>query len=147
MIVSTKGRFALRLMVDLAQHAEEEKCSLKEIAERQDLPLKYLEQIVAMLNKAGLIRSTRGYRGGYHLNKPAADYTAGEILRATEGSMLVLPCLDGEQPPCEQRGTCVTLPFWSGLQNAIDSYMDSVSLEDLILQYEEASAEGEHYVL
>ncbi len=146
MIVSTKGRFALRLMVDLAQHAGEEKCSLKEIAERQGLSLKYLEQIVAMLNKAGLIRSTRGYRGGYHLNKPASDYTAGEILRATEGNMLVLPCLDEDQPPCEERRSCVTLPFWSGLQNAIDSYMDSVSLEDLIKQFEISSKEGS-YVL
>ncbi len=136
MIVSTKGRFALRLMVDLAQHAGEENCALKDIADRQGLSVKYLEQIVALLNKAGLIRSTRGYRGGYHLNKPAAEYTAGEILRATEGSMLVLPCLDVDLPPCEERGSCVTLPFWSGLQKAIDDYMDSVTLEDLIAQYQ-----------
>ena len=147
MIVSTKGRFALRLMVDLAQHTDEEACSLKEIAERQGLSVKYLEQIVAMLNKAGLIRSTRGYRGGYHLNKPASEYTAGEILRATEGNMRVLPCLDEEQPPCEQKGNCVTLPFWTGLQNAIDSYMDSVTLEDLISQYKEAAGEKGSYVL
>lgn len=134
MLVSTKGRFALRMMVDLAQHVQEEKCSLKEISSRQNISLKYLEQIVPLLTRSGLIRSMRGSRGGYHLSRRPDQYTVGDILRATEGSMLTLPCLDVNAPPCGRQEACVTLPFWSGLQNAIDSYIDSVTLEDLLLQ-------------
>lgn len=134
MLVSTKGRFALRMMVDLAQHVQNEKCSLKEISTRQNISLKYLEQIVPLLTRSGLIRSMRGSRGGYHLSRRPDQYTVGDILRATEGNMLTLPCLDENAPPCNRRNECVTLPFWSGLQNAIDGYIDSVTLEDLLLE-------------
>lgn len=134
MLVSTKGRFALRMMVDLAQHVEEEKCSLKEISIRQGISLKYLEQIVPLLTRSGLIRSMRGTRGGYHLSRRPDQYTVGEILRATEGNLLALPCLDENTALCARKDGCATLPFWSGLQQTIDQYMDSVTLQDLIAQ-------------
>lgn len=134
MLVSTKGRFALRMMVDLAQHVEEEKCSLKEISVRQGISLKYLEQIVPLLTHSGLIRSMRGARGGYHLSRRPDQYTVGEILRATEGNLLALPCLSDDVSTCTRKDGCVTLPFWSGLQQTIDQYMDSVTLQDLIAQ-------------
>lgn len=132
MLVSTKGRFALRMMVDLSQHVQEEKCSLKEISVRQNISLKYLEQIVPLLTRSGLIRSMRGSRGGYHLSRRPDQYTVGDILRATEGNMLTLPCLDPNAPVCNRKEGCTTLPFWSGLQNTIDNYIDSVTLEDLV---------------
>lgn len=145
MLVSTKGRFALRMMVDLAQHVQEEKCSLKEISERQGVSLKYLEQIVPLLTRSGLIRSMRGARGGYHLSRRPEQYTIGDILRATEGNMLTLPCLDPNAPLCERQEHCVTLPFWSGLQDAIDNYIDGTTLEGLIQQYENTA--GDDYCI
>ncbi len=141
MLVSTKGRFALRMMVDLAQHVQEEKCSLKEISERQGVSLKYLEQIVPLLTRSGLIRSMRGARGGYHLTRRPDQYTVGDILRATEGNMLTLPCLDPNAPLCDRQEYCVTLPFWSGLQAVIDNYIDSTTLEGLIQQYEDTAGD------
>lgn len=141
MLVSTKGRFALRMMVDLAQHVQEEKCSLKEISERQGVSLKYLEQIVPLLTRSGLIRSMRGARGGYHLTRRPDQYTVGDILRATEGNMLTLPCLDPNAPLCDRQEYCVTLPFWSGLQSVIDNYIDGTTLEGLIQQYEETAGD------
>lgn len=141
MLVSTKGRFALRMMVDLAQHVQEEKCSLKEISERQGVSLKYLEQIVPLLTRSGLIRSMRGARGGYHLTRRPDQYTVGDILRATEGNMLTLPCLDPNAPLCDRQEYCVTLPFWSGLQSVIDNYIDSTTLEGLIQQYEDTAGD------
>ena len=116
---STKSRYALRLMAELARYAPGTTVSLKEISERQNLSLKYLEQIVTPLARVGLVKSERGSQGGYRLTKAPADYTAGEILRGSETN---------ECPMSEQ---CFTLPFWAGLDEVINQYIDSVTLEQL----------------
>ena len=122
---STKSRYALRLMAELARYAPGTTVSLKEISERQNLSLKYLEQIV---------KSERGSQGGYRLTKDAADYTAGEILRAIEGSVAPIPCLGSVTNECPMSEQCFTLPFWAGLDEVINQYIDSVTLEQLASQ-------------
>ena len=121
---STKSRYALRLMAELARYAPGTTVSLKEISERQNLSLKYLEQIVTPLARVGLVKSERGSQGGYRLTKAPADYTAGEILRA-------IPCLGSETNECPMSEQCFTLPFWAGLDEVINQYIDSVTLEQL----------------
>ena len=128
---STKSRYALRLMAELARYAPGTTVSLKEISERQNLSLKYLEQIVNPLARMGLVKSERGSQGGYRLTKTPADYTAGEILRAIEGSVAPIPCLGSETNECPMSEQCFTLPFWSGLDDVINQYIDSVTLEQL----------------
>lgn len=128
---STRSRYALRLMAELARCAPGKPLSLKEISERQQLSLKYLEQIVTPLARAGLVKSERGSQGGYHLVKAPSEYTAGEILRAIEGSVAPIPCLESEVNACPLCDQCFTLPFWTGLDEVINRYMDSVTLEDL----------------
>ena len=118
---STKSRYALRLMAELARYAPGTTVSLKEISERQNLSLKYLEQIVTPLARMGLVKSERGSQGGYRLTKTPADYTAGEILRAIEGSVAPIPCLGSETNECPMSEQCFTLPFWSGLDDVINS--------------------------
>ena len=122
---STKSRYALRLMAELARYAPGTTVSLKEISERQNLSLKYLEQIVTPLARVGLVK------GGYRLTKAPADYTAGEILRAIEGSVAPIPCLGSETNECPMSEQCFTLPFWAGLDEVINQYIDSVTLEQL----------------
>ncbi|MDR0821359.1 MAG: Rrf2 family transcriptional regulator [Oscillospiraceae bacterium] len=134
MKVSTKGRYALRLMLDLAQFSSGEHISLKEISARQAISVKYLEQIVPLLVKDGLIQSTRGSSGGYRLARRTGEYTVGEILRAAEGSMSPIACLDNNLGGCDRAAYCQTLPFWQGLDKTIADYIDGVTLEDLILQ-------------
>ena len=119
---STKSRYALRLMAELARYAPGTTVSLKEISGRQQLSLKYLEQIVTPLARVGLVKSERGSQGGYRLTKAPADYTAGEILRAIDGS---------ETNECPMSDQCFTLPFWAGLDDVINQYIDSVTLEQL----------------
>ena len=126
---STKSRYALRLMAELARYAPGTTVSLKEISERQNLSLKYLEQIVTPLARVGLVKSERGSQGGYRLTKAPADYTAGEILRAIEGSVAPIPCLGSETNECPMWEQCFTLPFWTGLDEVINQYIDSVTLE------------------
>jgi Rrf2 family transcriptional regulator, cysteine metabolism repressor len=128
---STKSRYALRLMAELARYAPGSTVSLKEISERQQLSLKYLEQIVTPLARVGLVKSERGSQGGYRLTKAPADYTAGEILRAIEGSVAPIPCLGSETNECPMSDQCFTLPFWAGLDDVINQYIDSVTLEQL----------------
>ena len=128
---STKSRYALRLMAELARYAPGTTVSLKEISERQNLSLKYLEQIVTPLARMGLVKSERGSQGGYRLTKAPADYTAGEILRAIEGSVAPIPCLGSETNECPMSDQCFTLPFWAGLDDVINQYIDSVTLEQL----------------
>ncbi|MBU3819312.1 MAG: Rrf2 family transcriptional regulator [Candidatus Faecalibacterium intestinavium] len=128
---STRSRYALRLMAELARCAPGKPLSLKEISERQQLSLKYLEQIVTPLARAGLVKSERGSQGGYHLVKAPSEYTAGEILRAIEGSVAPIPCLESEVNVCPLCDQCFTLPFWTGLDEVINRYMDSVTLADL----------------
>ena len=131
---STKSRYALRLMAELARYAPGTTVSLKEISERQNLSLKYLEQIVTPLARVGLVKSERGSQGGYRLTKAPADYTAGEILRAIEGSVAPIPCLGSETNECPMSEQCFTLPFWTGLDEVINQYIDSVTLEQLASQ-------------
>ena len=134
MKISTKGRYALNIMVDIAKNAGQEKyISLTEIANRLKLSNKYLEQIIAPLNKAGLVLSTRGNNGGYMLSRKAEEYKVGDILRATEGNLAPITCLsDGSAKNCPRKNQCTTLSFWQGLDKAIEDYVDSKSLQDLV---------------
>ncbi|MDR0426790.1 MAG: RrF2 family transcriptional regulator [Clostridiales bacterium] len=132
MKISTKGRYALRMMIDLALHDAGGFIPLKDISERQDITAKYLEQIITSLSKAGLVKSSRGNNGGYRLSRAPENITAGEILRITEGSLAPVACLDDEVNQCPRSETCLTLPFWKGLQNIIDAYVDGATLYDFI---------------
>ena len=111
MIISTKGRYALRIMIDLANH-QKKTVRLKDIAMRQEISEKYMEQIIAVLNKAGYVRSTRGAQGGYQLVKPPKEYTVGMILRLTEGSLAPVECLSENALPCERSGKCATIEVY-----------------------------------
>ena len=128
---STKDRYALRLMTELAAMAPGELLPLKAVSDSQEISQKYLEQIVTPLARAGLVESVRGSQGGYRLARPAAQYTAGEILRAIEGELTSIPCLASTAEECPRRNLCQTLGFWAGLNAAINRYVDSVTLEDL----------------
>jgi len=130
--ISTKGRYALRMMLDLALHKDEGYIALKDIAERQSISKKYLEQIVPLLNKSGLLRTNRGYQGGYMLSKPPAQYTVGEILRLTEGSLAPIPCLEHDPIDCPRCATCISLPVWKGLYDVITDYLDNITLQSII---------------
>ncbi len=132
MKISTKGRYALRLVIDLAINREKGYVTLKEIAERQDISKKYLEQIVPMLNKAGLLKTNRGYQGGYMLARSADKYTVGEILRVTEGNLAPVSCLEHEINECERACECKTLFVWEGLHRVIGEYLNSITVQDII---------------
>ncbi len=132
MKISTKGRYALRMMVDIAQHNTGEWISIKDISDRQGISVKYLEQIVTSLTKSALLISSRGPQGGYKLTKSPENYTAGEILRAIEGNLAPVACLETETNQCDRKGYCPTLSFWEGLHKAINQYVDSVTLQDLV---------------
>ena len=132
MKISTKGRYALRMLLYLAAHQDDGFVSLKEIAEEQDISKKYLEQIVPMLNKGGILRTNRGNRGGYMLAKRADECTVGEILRATEGSLAPVSCLDFEVNDCPRAESCATLYIWKGLYKVVNEYLDSITLKDML---------------
>ena len=125
MMISTKGRYALRVMLDLADHNTGEYIPLKDIAQRQEISVKYLENILASLSRANLVDAIRGKGGA-----PEA-YAAGEIIRLAEGSLATVSCLKGEKNGCEKAGHCRALPLWKGLDQVVDEYLDSVSLADL----------------
>lgn len=131
MKISTKGRYALRVMIDLALNGDENFISLKDIAIRQEISNKYLEQIIAMLNKAGYLKTARGNNGGYKLAKKPNEYIIGDILRATEGDLTPIYCLTGEGE-CKRKENCKTFSFWKGLDDVINEYVNSRTLEDLI---------------
>lgn len=132
MKISTKGRYALRMMLDLAEHEADGFVALKDIAARQGISKKYLEQIVPMLNKSDILLTNRGFQGGYRLAKSPDKYTVGDILRITEGSIAPVACLDHEPNQCERSAACATLPLWKGLNKVISDYLDSVTLQDLL---------------
>lgn len=132
MKITTKGRYALRVMIDLAQHEGEGYISLKEIAQRQGISMKYLESIVSLLNKAGELSSQRGKDGGYKLIRPSSEYTVAQILKLSEGSLTPVACLDYGTDNCEKSADCITLPMWRKLDGVIEEYLDSVTLENLI---------------
>lgn len=132
MKISTKGRYAIRMLLDLAQHSSEEFVALKDIAERQNISKKYLEQIVPILNRSDILTTNRGYKGGYRLSKPASHYKVGDILRLTEGSLAPVACLDLDPVGCEKSADCPTLPIWQGLYKVITDYLDGITLQDII---------------
>ena len=134
MKISTKGRYALRMMLDLAIHQNEGFVSLKDIADRQGISNKYLEQIVPLLNRTGMLRTNRGYQGGYRLAKSPDAYTVGEILRLTEGDLAPVACLQGDTVNCERADHCITLPVWKGLYHVINDYLDHITLQDVLNQ-------------
>ena len=132
MKISTKGRYALRLMLDLASNDSGTPIRLKDVAKRQGISEKYLEQIISILNKAGFVRSVRGPQGGYSLSRTPADYTVGMILMLTEGSLCPVDCAAEENGSCDREDTCVTRMLWKKLDDAISSVVDHVSLEELL---------------
>ena len=140
MKISTKGRYALRMMLDLAEHQNDGYVALKDIAQRQNVSKKYLEQIVPILNKSDILRTNRGFQGGYRLAKSPDKYTVGEILRVTEGSLSPVACLDREPIECERSAECPTLPVWQGLYKVINEYLDSVTLQDILNQQKERAS-------
>lgn len=131
MKISTKGRYALRVMIDLSLYGNGKYISLKDIAKRQEISNKYLEQIISLLNKAGYLETARGNTGGYKLAKDPKEYIVGDILRATEGDLAPIYCLtkNGE---CDRQKGCKTYSFWKGLDDVINEYIDNKTLQDLI---------------
>ncbi len=140
MKISTKGRYALRMLLDLAQHQENGYIALKDIAKRQGISKKYLEQIIPILNKSDVLTANRGYQGGYRLAKAPSKYTVGEILRLTEGSLSPVACLDHDPIECDRCDDCMTLPVWKGLDRVINEYLDGITLQDIIDQQREKYA-------
>ena len=136
MLISTKGRYALRLMLDLAIHSEGSAVPLRDVAQRQEISDKYLEQIVTQLSRAGLVRSVRGAGGGYLLTRTPEGYTVGEILRVLEGSLAPVSCADGVGC-CERADRCVTVEVWREIQAAVDGVVDHLTLADLVRRYHE----------
>ncbi len=132
MKISTKGRYSLRLMLDIAQHGEMSNVSIRGISERQGISTKYLEQLVSMLVRVGYLKSIRGAQGGYRLAKKPSEYTVGDILRITEGSLSPVSCLDDEVNQCPRVASCPTIGVWKGLYETINNYVDSITLEDLV---------------
>lgn len=139
MIVSTKGRYALRVMIDLAEHRSEKYVPLKEVAARQEISEKYLENILKVLVQNGFLEGLRGKGGGYRLTRSINQYSVGEILRLTEGSLAPVTCLEGAENTCPRAGQCHTLPMWEKLDSLINGYLDSVSLADLLKQTDGSS--------
>ncbi len=142
MMISTKGRYALRVLVDLAEHQRGEYIPLKEIAERQEISHKYLESIMAALSKDGLVDGAHGKGGGYKLSRAPEEYKVGEILRLTEGSLAPVACLENGAGPCSRAAQCRTLPMWTELDRLISGYLDGVTVADLM-----KAREGGDYVI
>lgn len=132
MKISTKGRYALRLMLDLATDNTKTPVSIKDIAGRQQISEKYLEQIIAVLNKAGYVQSIRGAQGGYLLKKMPEEYTVGMILRLTEGDLAPVSCVGEESVECDMRGKCVTVKIWEKINDAVNDVVDNITLADLL---------------
>ncbi|MCH5281804.1 MAG: Rrf2 family transcriptional regulator [Lachnospiraceae bacterium] len=132
MKISTKGRYALRLMLDLATYNTGEPVSIKDIARRQNISEKYLEQIISALNKAGLVRSIRGAQGGYLLTKPLKEYTVGMILRQTEGDLAPVGCVGEQGAECDRRDGCVTVRIYEKINEAVCGVVDNITLADML---------------
>lgn len=132
MMISTRGRYALRVMLDLAEHDTQGFIPLKEIAARQKISQKYLEGIMTVLSKATLIDALHGKGGGYRLNKPPEQYTVGSILKLTEGSLAPVACLEEETNSCPQAAICKTLPMWIQLKRTIAAFFEGITLSDLL---------------
>ncbi len=138
MKISTKGRYALRMLIDLAEHNGDGFIALKDIAERQGISKKYLEQIVPVLNRSDVLQTNRGFQGGYKLAQPPCKYTVGDILRLTEGSLAPVSCLDQSPNQCPRSNDCPTLPIWQGLNKVINDYLDGITLQDVLDKRQES---------
>lgn len=132
MKISTRGRYALRMMLDLAEHQADGAVSLKDVAERQGISRKYLEQIVLLLNKKKMLQATRGFQGGYILAHEPREYSVGSILRATEGTLAIVSCIESEINDCERCDACKTIGLWRGLTRVVNKYLDGITLQDLL---------------
>lgn len=131
MMISTKGRYALRVMIDLSEQDASSYIPLKDIAKRQEISQKYLESIMTILSKAGFVDAVHGKGGGYRLNRAPSDYTVGSILKATEGSLAPVACLGQGKNICKRAAACRTLPMWTELERLIDNYLEGITLGDL----------------
>lgn len=134
MLISTKGRYALRVMIDLAEHNDGNYIRLKEIAERQEISKKYMESIMGVLSKSGLVDGVHGKGGGYRLVKAPSEYKIGDILKVAEGSLAPVACLDCESPACAKTADCRTFPMWKKLGDMIGDYLDGITIADLMKQ-------------
>ena len=132
MMISTRGRYALRVMIDLAENSDGSYLAMKEVAKRQGISLKYLERILPLLVDGGLVEGLRGKGGGYRLTREPEDYPVGEILRLTEGDLAPVPCLEKGARPCERAAGCKTLPLWKDLNDLVNGFLDSKTLADLM---------------
>jgi len=132
MKISTKGRYALRMLLDLAEHQGDSYIALKDIAQRQEISKKYLEQIVPLLNRSDILRTNRGFQGGYRLSQSPDKYTVGDILRITEGNLSPVACLEQVPNECSRSDDCITLDVWKGLAKVIDDYLDAITLQDIL---------------
>ena len=131
-MISTRGRYALRMMLDLAENQGDGYVSLKDIAARQDISKKYLEQIIPELNRAGLLQTTRGVQGGYRLTRRPEEYTVLDILSATETGLAAVACLEQDANPCARCCDCLTLPVWQGLDKVVKDYLGGITLQDVL---------------
>lgn len=131
-MISTRGRYALRVMIDLAEHSDEGYTAMKSVAERQDISLKYLEKILPLLVKANMIEGMQGKGGGYRLTDKPETYRVGDIIRLTEGDLAPVACLECNAEPCKRNAECRTYPMWFELNKLINGYLDSVTLADLM---------------
>lgn len=143
MLISTKGRYSLRVMIDLAEHQSGGYIPLKEIAERQEMSEKYLESIIKLLVKDKMLVGLRGKGGGYKLTKALEQYTVGSVLRLTEESLSPVSCLEPNADACPHVTTCRTLPLWKGLHQVINDYLDNITIADLM----QREAEGNDYII
>ena len=132
MMITTRGRYALRVMIDLAENSDGSYLAMKEVAERQGISLKYLERILPLLVDGGLVEGLRGKGGGYRLTREPEDYPVGEILRLTEGDLAPVSCLEKGARPCERAAGCKTLPLWKDLNDLVNGFLDSKTLADLM---------------
>ncbi len=141
---STKGRYALRMMLEFALHPGE--CTkINQVAERQEISDKYLEQIVTILSRAGYVKSRRGAQGGYYLTKDPSEYTVGMILRLAEGSLVPVTCLEDEVNPCSRSNNCATLLVWKKLDHAISDVVDGITLADLVEEQKRLDGQANYY--
>lgn len=132
MMVSTRGRYALRVMIDLAEHSNGKYMAMKSVAERQEISLKYLEKILRLLVSANLVEGVHGKGGGYRLTRPPQDYSVHEILKLTEGSLAPVACLECGAEECKRAGECRTLPMWTELNRLVNGYLENITLADLM---------------
>lgn len=132
MRLSTKARYSLRVLLDLAQHRDQGFIPLRDIAERQGISKKYLDQLMMLLNRSDYLKTSRGAQGGYQLAKDPSEYTLGEILRITEGGFAPLACLEDEGSDCDRRQDCAARQTWKGLEDAMAGYLDNTTLQDIL---------------